>query len=168
QQLEHALLRLVGQRQRGDRDGLTTRQRLTVRRFLGGVSKRQVGCAGLQNVDQVLGEVLADLHDREVRTQSRRFGAQRGAGRAKCGERLVGRTAVEEVRTRYQHVQAQAGRTISDTRDAERGLAGLVEGQLESVAVQQVDAVERCVLRGIRELRQDTVVLADQVGANRL
>ena len=33
EQLQHALLRLVGQRQRGDRDGLTGRQRLAVRRL---------------------------------------------------------------------------------------------------------------------------------------
>jgi len=47
-------------------------KRLAVRRFLVGVGQRQVGRAGLQHVDQVLREVLADLHDRQVRTQGRR------------------------------------------------------------------------------------------------
>ena len=61
QQLQHALLRLVGQRQRGHRDRLPGRQRLAVGRFLVGVGQRQVRCAGLQHVDQVLVEVLADL-----------------------------------------------------------------------------------------------------------
>jgi len=56
-----------------------------------------------------------------------------------CGDRLVRRVVVEEVRAADQHVQAEADRTIGDAGDVERGLAGLVEGQLEVVAVQQVD-----------------------------
>jgi len=36
--------------------------------------------AGLQHVDQVLGEVLAVLHDRQVRTKRRCFRPQRAAG----------------------------------------------------------------------------------------
>src|SRR6202035_1212434 len=44
-------------------------QRRVVRASLVGVGQRQVGRAGLQHVDQVLGEVLTDLHDREVRTE---------------------------------------------------------------------------------------------------
>src|SRR5216683_7839562 len=60
QELKHGLLRLVGQCQRRDRDRLAGRQRLAVGRFLVGVGQRQVGRAGLQHVDQVLREVLAD------------------------------------------------------------------------------------------------------------
>src|SRR5207302_9661345 len=52
--------------------------------------------------------------------------------------------------------------------DAERGLAGFVEGQLEVITIQQVDAVEGRILRGRRDLRDDVVVLTDQVGADGL
>ena len=48
------------------------------------------------------------------------------------------------------------------------GLAGFVEGQLEIVAVQQVDAIERCVLRRRRDLRDDVIVLLHQARANGL
>src|SRR6202011_5664465 len=84
QQLKHALLR-------------GGRQRLAVGRFLVGVGQRQVGRTGLQHVDQVLREVLTDLHDRQVRTQGRRFGAERGAGRAEQRKRLVRRGVIQEV-----------------------------------------------------------------------
>src|SRR6202022_3703411 len=102
QQLQHALLRGVGQRQRGHRDRLAGRQRLAVGRFLVGIGQRQVGGAGLQHVDQVLVEVLTELHDRQVRTQRRGFGTERSAGRAECGERRVGRVVVQEVRVHCQ------------------------------------------------------------------
>src|SRR6266478_964158 len=61
QELEHALLRLVGERQRGHRDRLAGRQRLAVGRFLVGIGQRQVGRTGLQHVDQVLVEELAEF-----------------------------------------------------------------------------------------------------------
>src|SRR6202022_2270304 len=102
QELQPALLRGVGQRQRGHRDRLAGRQRLAVGRFLVGVGERQVGGAGLQHVDQVLVEVLADLHDRQVRSEARSFRAQRGAGGRQCGQRFVGRVVVQEVGTRDQ------------------------------------------------------------------
>src|ERR1700759_4889433 len=75
QELKHALLRLVGERQRGHGDRLAGRQRLAVGRFLVGIGQRQVRRTGLQHVDQVLVEVLTDLHDREVRTERRSFRA---------------------------------------------------------------------------------------------
>src|ERR1700761_1089611 len=78
EQLQHARLRLVGERERGDRDRLAGRQRLAVGRFLVGVGQRQGRRTGLQNVDQGLVEVLTDLHDREVRTERGSFRAQRG------------------------------------------------------------------------------------------
>jgi hypothetical protein len=168
QQLKHALLGLVGQRQRGDRDRLAGRQRLAVGRFLVGIGQRQIGRSGLQHVDQVLREVLAELHDRQVRTQGRRFGAERGAGRAEQGKRLVGRGVVQEVRAGNQRSKAKARRVEGHALDSQSGLAGFVEGQLEIVAVQQVDAVERGVLRRRRDLLDDVIVLADQVGANGL
>src|SRR5271169_3264814 len=99
QELKHALLRLVGQRQRRDRDRLAGRQRLAVGGFLVGVGQRQVGCAGLQHVDQVLREVLADLHDRQVRTERRGFRAQRGGDVVKRRQHVVRRVAVQEVST---------------------------------------------------------------------
>src|SRR3954451_14702900 len=107
QQLKHALLRLVGQRERRDCDRLTGRQRLTVGRFLVSVSQGQVGRTGLQNVDQVFREILADLYDRKVRTQGRRFGAQRGGGSAEQGKSLVGRIVVQEVRPACQRRKAK-------------------------------------------------------------
>src|SRR5262249_21502268 len=165
QELQHARLRLVGQRQRRDRDRLAGRQRLAVGRFLVGVGQRQVRGAGLQNVDQVLVEVLTDLHDREIRTQRGGFRAQRGGGRVERGQRLVGRGVVQEVHTRYQDRKTEAGIVERHAGDAERGLAGLVEHQLERIAVQQVDTIERSVLRGRIDLRQHVVVLRDQARA---
>src|SRR6195952_5068718 len=102
QQAEHALLRLVGQRQRRDRDRLAGRQRLAVGRFLVGVGQRQVGRTRLQHVDQGLVEVLADLHHRQVGTKSGRFSAKRGAGGTQLGQRGVRRVVVQEVRARGQ------------------------------------------------------------------
>src|ERR1700738_3832287 len=168
QQLQHALLRLVGERQRGHRDRLARRQRLAVGRFLVGIGQRQIGGAGLQHVDQVLVEVLTELHDRQVRTQGRRLGTERGAGRAEYGERLVRRVVVQEVRAHGQRRQAQAAGAVGDAGDAERGLCGFVEGQLEVVTIQQVDAVEGRILSGRRDLRDDVVVLADQAGTRGL
>src|SRR6266516_1682853 len=49
QQLEHALLRLVGKRERGHRDRLAGGQRLAVRRFLVGVGKGEVRRTDLQH-----------------------------------------------------------------------------------------------------------------------
>src|SRR5437660_7501699 len=95
QQLQDAGLRLVGERQRRDRDRLAGRQRLAVGRFLVGVGQGQVGRTSLQHVDQVLGEVLADLHDRQVGTQGGGFRTQRGRGRGQRGQRLVGRGVVQ-------------------------------------------------------------------------
>ncbi len=47
-------------------------------------------------------------------------------------------------------------------------LAGLVEGQLELIASEQVDAVERGILGRGGDLGQDVVVLLHQVAANGL
>src|SRR5689334_23872557 len=119
EQLQHARLRLVGERERGDRDRLAGRQRLAVGRFLVGVGQRQVGRTGLQNVDQVLVEVLTDLHDREVRTERRSLGTQRAGGSRQRGQRLVRRRVVEEVGARRQRRQTEAGGAEGDARDAQ-------------------------------------------------
>ena len=166
QELKHALLGLVGERERGDRDRLAGRQRLAVGRFLVGVGQGQVGRTGLQHVDQVLVEVLTDLHDGQVRTQGGRLGAEHGAGRVELGELRVGGTVVQEVGARGQRGKAEAGRVEGDTVDGECGLGGFIEGQLEVVAIQQIDTVEGQILRGCRDLRDDVVVLAHQAGAN--
>src|SRR5579862_5463351 len=63
EELKHALLRLVGERERRDRDRLAGRQRLAVGRLFVRIGQRQVRRTGLQHVDQVLVEVLADLHE---------------------------------------------------------------------------------------------------------
>src|SRR5206468_12665112 len=69
---------------------------------------------------------------------------------------------------RQQRGKAKAAGTVGHALDVQRRLAGLVEGQLEVVAVQQVDAVERSILRGGGDLGDDVVVLADQVGTDGL
>src|SRR5262249_50398606 len=165
QELQHARLRLVGERQRGDRDRLAGRQRLAVGRFLVGVGQRQVRRTGLQNVDQVLVEVLTDLHDREVRTERRGLRPQRGRGGRQRGQRLVRRRVVQEVGARGERAQTEARLIEGDAGDAQGGATGFVEGQLQRVAVQQVDAVERRVLRGGVDLRKHVVVLRDQACA---
>ena len=83
-------------------------------------------------------------------------------------ERRVGRAVVQEVGARGQRSKAEAGRVEGDAVDGERGLGGFVEGQLEVVTIQQIDAVEGRILRGCRDLRDDVVVLAHQAGANGL
>src|SRR6267378_3985231 len=120
QQLKHALLRGVGQRQRGHRDRLAGGQRLAVRRFLVGVGQRQVRRAGLQHVDQVLGEVLTDLHDRQVRTQGGSLRAQQGRSAAQVGNNLVGGGVVDEVGTARQVRQAETSRVERHAGDAQR------------------------------------------------
>src|ERR1700679_1647308 len=102
QQLQHALLRLVGERQRGDRDRLAGRQRLAVGRFLVRIGQRQVGRTGLQHVDQALVEVLADFHDRQVRTKRGGLGAQRGGGLGQRRQHVVGGVVIQEVGTGRQ------------------------------------------------------------------
>src|SRR6476660_1560536 len=97
QELQNALVRLVGERERGDRDRLAGRQRLAVGRFLVGIGQGQVGRPGLQHVDQVLREVLTDLHDREVGTEGRSLRAQRGAGGVERCQNRVRRCVIVEV-----------------------------------------------------------------------
>ena len=65
-----------------------------------------------------------------------------------------------------QRSKAKAGRVESHALNVQRGLAGLVEGQLEIIAVQQIDAVERRILRRRRDLRDDVVVLLHQARTN--
>src|SRR6266446_4497713 len=168
QQLQHARLRLVGKRQRGDRDRLAGRQRLAVGRFLVGIGKCQVGRTGLQHVDQVLREVLADLHDRQVRTESRGLRPQRVRRAGYLSYRRLGRGAVQKVRAGDQRSKAKACRVEGHSLDGQSGLTGLVEGQLEVIAIYQVDAVERRVLRRGGDLCNDVIVLGDQVGTNGL
>src|SRR5258708_20879614 len=121
---------------------------MDVRRSGVGVGKGQVGRAGLQHVDQVLREVLTDLHDRQVRTESRSFGAQRRAGGSQARDNLVGGRVVDEVDAAGKVGQAETRRIEVDTAAAQGRLAGFVEGQLQRLAAEQVDAVERSVLRG--------------------
>ena len=52
--------------------------------------------------------------------------------------------------------------------DVDRGRARLVEGDLQVVAAQQVDAVEGSVVRELVELVTQIVVLAGQIGADRV
>src|SRR3984957_17882660 len=130
EQLKHALLRLVGKRQRGNRDRLAGRQRLAVGRFLVRIGDRQVGCAGLQHVDQVLRKILANLNDRQVGTQRRCFRLQRAARSAERGQHAVGRIVVQEIGAGHQRRQTKASCAEIRPVDGKGGLAGLVERQL--------------------------------------
>src|SRR5664279_789614 len=67
EQPQHVLVGLRSERQRGGRQLLAGLQRKQVGAFLVGVGEREVVRAGLQRVDRRLGEVLADLHDRQAR-----------------------------------------------------------------------------------------------------
>src|SRR6185312_4747578 len=98
----------------------------------------------------------------EVRTERRGFRPQRGGSGRERGQRLVGRAVVQEVSARNERRQSKAGIVEGHARDAERRLAGIVEHQLQRVAVQQVDAVEGRVLRRGVDLRQHVVVLRHQ------
>src|SRR5579864_771777 len=97
QELEDALLRLVGERERGYRDRLAGRERLAVGRFLVGVGERQIGRAGLQHVDQALREVLADLDDRQIGAKGGSLRAQLGAGAVERVQNGTGQDVVREV-----------------------------------------------------------------------
>src|SRR5581483_12397887 len=103
---------------------------------------------GLQHVDQILAEVLANLHDREVRAERRGFRAQRGRRGVELGQNLVCRARVEEIGTRDQGRKTETGVVEGHALDVQGRPSGLVEHQLQRVAVQQVDAVEGRVLRG--------------------
>src|SRR6185369_874589 len=132
------------------------------------VGQRQVGRAGLQHVDQVLVEVLPNLHDGEVRTQRRRLGAQCAGGVAQRRQHLVGGIVVDEVGADQQVGEAETYCTEGCAGNVQRGRAGLVEHQLQRVAVQQVDTVERGVLRSRGDLRQNVVVLRNEASAGGL
>src|SRR5439155_16307096 len=168
QELEHALLRLVGERERGDRDRLAGRQRLAVGRLLVGVGQGQVGRPGLQHIDDVLREILADLHDGKVGAERRGLGAQRAAGVVERGQHLACQHVVDEVGAGGELCKAEAIRVEADSRNRQRRLAGFVEDQLQRVAVQKVDAVERRILRRGLDLVNDLIVLSDQGGTRGL
>src|SRR6202171_4944232 len=71
EQLEDRLVRLRSQRQRRDRKLLAGLQRQHVGAFQVGVDEREPIGAGPQGIDHVVGEVLAVLHDRQVRAEGR-------------------------------------------------------------------------------------------------
>ena len=64
--------------------------------------------------------------------------------------------------------QAETGRIEGHARDRHGRFAGFVEHQLQRIAVQQVDAVEGRILRRGGDLRDDLVVLGDQIRTRRL
>ncbi len=81
---------------------------------------------------------------------------------------LLAELEVEEIGARDQGRQTEAGVVEGHALDVQGRPSGLVEHQLQGVAVQQVDAVEGGVLRRRVDLRQHVVVLRDQVGAGGL
>jgi len=95
QQLQHALLRtwLAERRGAGYRDRLPGRQRLAVGPLPRWRSAEASGWieTGLQHIDQLLGEVLADLHDRQVGAETLRpCERRRDAGSVERGQDLAG------------------------------------------------------------------------------
>ena len=83
-------------------------------------------------------------------------------------QHLVRRVGVQEVGTGGQGRQTEARVIEGDALDRQRRLAGFVEGQVQRIALEQVDAVERGILRRGVDLLQDVVVLGDQPGTGRL
>src|SRR5205814_9245407 len=94
--------------------------------------------------------------------------AKNGAGRTELAHSRVSRGVVREVRAHCQRTKAEARRVISDAANGKGGLGGFVEGQLDVITIQQIDAVEGRLLSGCRDLRDDAVVLVHQTGANGL
>ncbi len=74
-------------------------------------------------------------------------------------QRGVGRGVVDEVRAGGQLGEVEAGGIEGHALDLQRRGARLVEGQLELIAIEQVDAIVRGVLGGRGDLVQDVVVL---------
>ena len=77
---------------------------------------------------------------------------------------LLSRKSIARVQVR----QTEAGVVEDVALDRQLRRAGFIEGQVEGIAVQQVDAVERGVLRRGVDLRQNLVVLRHQACAGRL
>src|SRR5216684_79052 len=69
EQLEHRLLRLVRNRQGRNRQLLAGLQGKEVRAFLVLVGQNQLVGAGLQRVDEILGEILTGLNRRRIRAE---------------------------------------------------------------------------------------------------
>ena len=102
-------------------------------------------------------------HDRQVRTEARCRRAQRGRGLGQLCQHRVGRVAVEEVGAGGQAREAKSGVVEGHAGDRQLRSAGLVEGQVQGIAVQQVDAVERGILRRGVDLLQDMLYCATRL-----
>src|SRR5262249_58590998 len=113
-------------------------------------------------------EVLADLHDRQVGAESGSLRTQRDAGGVERRQHGVGRIVVDEVGAGDERLQAETSRVERHACDRDGRLAGFVKDQLQRIAVEQVDAVEGGVLRRGGDLRDDLVVLGDQIRTRRL
>src|SRR5258708_1103572 len=109
-----------------------------------------------------LGEILGGVHGGQVGTEGRGLGAQRGQSAVeRCGHAVdlgvvLELGAIELPKAKTVGVQVGA-------LDRQRRGTGLVEGDLEVVAMEQVDAVVGGVLRQRVDLRQDVVVVRLQV-----
>src|SRR5205814_3677203 len=84
---EHSLAGLRGERQGGGGQLLPGLQSEQVGAFLVRVGEGEGVSTGLQRVDRRLGEVLADLHGRQVRTERLRLRTQRGQRSGQVGAR---------------------------------------------------------------------------------
>ena len=132
EQAEHALAGLRGERQRGGRELLAGLQREQVGAFLVGIGEGEAVGAGLQRVDHRLGEVLADLHRRQVgaerlglATQRGQRGCQVGGGGVDVG---VGSPRVGSGR------DSEAGGRVGHARHGHRRGAAFVEDDRQVVA----------------------------------
>ena len=80
--------------------------------------------------------------------------AEQAGGGAQRRDNLVGRGVVHEVDAVRQGGKAETRRVEVHAGDAQGRLAGLVEGQLERIAAEQVDAVEGGILCCAGDVRQ--------------
>src|SRR5581483_586273 len=166
EQPENLLVRLVGQRQCDRGNLLTGLQRRQVRSFLVRVGQRQVIRTDLQRVDDVLGEILTSLNDRQACTKFSTLRTQRIGGRRNGGERRIDIGIPHPVIASSRDVES-ARRRVGETVDRHRRRAGFVEVDLEIVAVQQVNAVEPRVLGQLVDLREQVVELGGEVRTSR-
>src|SRR4029079_7974414 len=165
EQAEHGLAGLRGKLQGGGGQLLAGLQREQVGAFLVRVGEGEGVGAALQRVHHGLGEVLADLHGRQLRTerlglrtQRRQRGGQLGVCRGDVGSSgpVVGRV-----------VDRKPGGGGVDGIDRDARGVSLVQlnGEVGAVrAVEQVDAVEARVARELVDLGFDGIELTGKAG----
>jgi hypothetical protein len=169
---QHGLIGLAGERERGLRQLLAGLEREHVGGFLVGIGEGQIGRAGLEGIDHLLGEVFAILHHREGRAQIGRLRAHFVQRELEVGEQAV--NIGVEIKIVCADLEKVKGRCIDGAwlpvttlgLNFDLGRTLFVEDDLELVAAQKIDAVEGGVFGEAVELGAGFVVLAGKVGAD--